>query len=180
MLKHPLCEQEKMSEGAASEKIDFYKVDVDEQEEIAKETGVRAMPTFMFFKDGQKVHEVQGAVPPALQVRTGSVLIELVRRLTLSDNICLPILSNVTCRPASPSSLRSHTSNVKCDRRSVWPNSQRAVLPFCGLHNCPRSQTVNSRACSVVRLPAHRPGPVPGVLSPADDASHGHGSDDSC
>merc|ERR1712039_573604 len=58
---------EKLSEGAIAEKVDFYKVDVDEQEEIAKETGVRAMPTFMFFKNGQKVHEVQGAVPQALQ-----------------------------------------------------------------------------------------------------------------
>jgi thioredoxin 1 len=41
--------------------IDFYKVDVDEAEEVAAKCGIRAMPTFQFFKDGRKVEEVRGA-----------------------------------------------------------------------------------------------------------------------
>ncbi|EAL91479.1 thioredoxin trx1 [Aspergillus fumigatus] len=45
----------------------FYEIDVDELSEVAAELGVRAMPTFMFFKDGQKVNEVVGANPPALE-----------------------------------------------------------------------------------------------------------------
>ncbi|EAW13003.1 thioredoxin family protein [Aspergillus clavatus NRRL 1] len=45
----------------------FYEIDVDELSDIAAELGVRAMPTFMFFKDGQKVNEVVGANPPALE-----------------------------------------------------------------------------------------------------------------
>jgi len=59
---------EKYSESAEfSDGIDFYKVDVDEQEQIAAEVGIRAMPTFMSFKDGQKGKQVVGANPQALQ-----------------------------------------------------------------------------------------------------------------
>ncbi|EAW17665.1 thioredoxin family protein [Aspergillus fischeri NRRL 181] len=45
----------------------FYEIDVDELSEVAAELGVRAMPTFMFFKGGEKVNEVVGANPPALE-----------------------------------------------------------------------------------------------------------------
>ncbi|PGH26933.1 thioredoxin [Polytolypa hystricis UAMH7299] len=41
--------------------VGFYKVDVDEVPDVAQELGVRAMPTFFFFKDGQKVDTVVGA-----------------------------------------------------------------------------------------------------------------------
>jgi thioredoxin 1 len=39
----------------------FLKVDVDQAQEIAAEYRVRAMPTFMFFKAGQKVDSFEGA-----------------------------------------------------------------------------------------------------------------------
>lgn len=45
----------------------FIKLDVDEVPDVAQELGVRAMPTFMIFKDGEKVGEVVGANPPALK-----------------------------------------------------------------------------------------------------------------
>lgn len=45
----------------------FYKVDVDEVPDLAQELSVRAMPTFMLFKDGEKVGEVVGANPVALE-----------------------------------------------------------------------------------------------------------------
>lgn len=41
--------------------IKFYKVDVDKADGVAQELNVRAMPTFMFFKGGEKVTEVVGA-----------------------------------------------------------------------------------------------------------------------
>jgi len=49
------------------DRVDFYKIDVDEVPEVAQELNVRAMPTFMFFKDGQKVDEVVGANTKALR-----------------------------------------------------------------------------------------------------------------
>lgn len=39
----------------------FVKVDVDAQDKIAQMCGIRAMPTFQFFKDGKKVDELMGA-----------------------------------------------------------------------------------------------------------------------
>ncbi|MCJ1342125.1 Cytoplasmic thioredoxin isoenzyme 2 [Peltigera leucophlebia] len=45
----------------------FYKIDVDEHPEIAAELEVRAMPTFIFFKDGQKIQQVVGANKPAIE-----------------------------------------------------------------------------------------------------------------
>lgn len=36
--------------------------------EVAQELGVRAMPTFLLFKDGEKLTEVVGANPKALEI----------------------------------------------------------------------------------------------------------------
>ncbi|KAF2129566.1 putative thioredoxin [Dothidotthia symphoricarpi CBS 119687] len=45
----------------------FYKLDVDEVPDVAQELGIRAMPTFLLFKDGVRVQEVVGANPSALE-----------------------------------------------------------------------------------------------------------------
>ncbi|KAF2143778.1 uncharacterized protein K452DRAFT_285818 [Aplosporella prunicola CBS 121167] len=45
----------------------FYKLDVDEIPDVAQELGIRAMPTFLLFKGGEKVGEVVGANPKALE-----------------------------------------------------------------------------------------------------------------
>jgi len=45
----------------------FYKLDVDEVPDVAQDLGIRAMPTFLLFKDGVKVAEVVGANPKALE-----------------------------------------------------------------------------------------------------------------
>lgn len=47
--------------------VHFIKLDVDEIPDVAQELGIRAMPTFLIFKDGEKVGEVVGANPPALR-----------------------------------------------------------------------------------------------------------------
>ena len=45
----------------------FYKLDVDEVPDVAQELGVRAMPTFMVFRNGEKVGEVVGANQKSLE-----------------------------------------------------------------------------------------------------------------
>jgi len=45
----------------------FVKLDVDEVPDVAQELGIRAMPTFLIFKNGEKLNEIVGANPKALQ-----------------------------------------------------------------------------------------------------------------
>lgn len=45
----------------------FYKIDVDEVPDVAQELSIRAMPTFMLFKKGEKVAEIVGANEGALR-----------------------------------------------------------------------------------------------------------------
>ena len=54
-------------ESSLSKNIDFVKFDVDELPDLTGELGVRAMPTFFVFKGGEKVDELVGANPQALQ-----------------------------------------------------------------------------------------------------------------
>jgi thiol-disulfide isomerase/thioredoxin len=74
--------------------VQYYKVDVDEQSDISQEVGIRAvrlffyfimrvcgsdflpmrmtqMPTFVAFKNGEKIDELVGANPGGLEVRHG-------------------------------------------------------------------------------------------------------------
>ncbi|KAK9449859.1 thioredoxin-like protein [Limtongia smithiae] len=57
-----------------TEGIEFYKIDVDEVSDVASEVGIRAMPTFMLFKNGQKIKEIVGANPTALKTAITSSL----------------------------------------------------------------------------------------------------------
>lgn len=47
----------------------FLKVDVDECQQTANDYKVQAMPTFMFFKNGQKIDSIRGADPEALEAK---------------------------------------------------------------------------------------------------------------
>lgn len=50
----------------------FVKVDVDEASDVSGEAGVRAMPTFMKYKNGAKADEFSGADPAKLKAMVAS------------------------------------------------------------------------------------------------------------
>ncbi|TQN71096.1 Thioredoxin, partial [Colletotrichum shisoi] len=56
-----------LSNEEANSKIHFVKIDVDEVPDVSQELGIRAMPTFLIFDDGEKAQEIVGANPPALK-----------------------------------------------------------------------------------------------------------------
>lgn len=60
-------EVDKLAEEFADKGVSFYQFDVDENEDIAQELGVRVMPTFSIFKDGDIQDGVSGARPKALR-----------------------------------------------------------------------------------------------------------------
>lgn len=47
--------------------IHFAKFDVDEAPQLSMDLGIRAMPTFLFYRNGEKVDEFVGANPNALK-----------------------------------------------------------------------------------------------------------------
>lgn len=57
---------EKLAETDASGNTIYAKVDVDQQEDITQEAGIRVMPTFITFRNGNKVDELLGADPSRL------------------------------------------------------------------------------------------------------------------
>ena len=44
-------------------KVDFVKLNVDENPQISMKYGIRSIPTLLVFKDGKPVDQVVGAVP---------------------------------------------------------------------------------------------------------------------
>ncbi|KAJ4845023.1 hypothetical protein Tsubulata_041655 [Turnera subulata] len=63
--KHIAPALEKLAKGMP--RVTFLKVDVDELKSVADEWEVRAMPTFLCFKDGRVVEKIVGANKEKLQ-----------------------------------------------------------------------------------------------------------------
>jgi thioredoxin 1 len=57
---------EKLAESLTS--IQFFKVDVDESQDLVNQFDISAMPTFVFLKDGKEVKRVEGADMRELEV----------------------------------------------------------------------------------------------------------------
>lgn len=43
-------------------KVNFVKIDIDQEPELAQKLDIQALPTFLFFKDGQEVHRMRGLI----------------------------------------------------------------------------------------------------------------------
>ena len=43
--------------------VDFYRVNVDDNQELAGQFGIRSIPTLLIFDEGDKVDEIVGSVP---------------------------------------------------------------------------------------------------------------------
>ncbi|PBK78360.1 related to thioredoxin [Armillaria ostoyae] len=56
----------KLSEKSDYAGVDFYTVDGDEQPDIMDELQISSMPTFIAFKDGNKIGSSLGAIPKNL------------------------------------------------------------------------------------------------------------------
>lgn len=56
----------KLSEKSEYAGVDFYTVDGDEQPDIMDELQISSMPTFVAFKDGNKIGTSLGAIPKNL------------------------------------------------------------------------------------------------------------------
>ncbi|KAF2011527.1 thioredoxin-like protein [Aaosphaeria arxii CBS 175.79] len=48
-------------------KLAFVKINVDEQQEVARPYAIQSIPTFIVFKDGKPIDTIKGANPPALK-----------------------------------------------------------------------------------------------------------------
>ncbi|KAJ7278051.1 thioredoxin-like protein [Mycena rebaudengoi] len=57
---------EKFSDKPENAKLAFYKIDTEENERAMEEAGVRVMPSFMVFQNGNKIGESAGALPTPL------------------------------------------------------------------------------------------------------------------
>ncbi|KAJ7171799.1 thioredoxin [Mycena crocata] len=57
---------EKFSNLPGNSGLKFYKIDTEEVEQAMVESGVRVMPSFMVFKQGNKIGESAGALPTPL------------------------------------------------------------------------------------------------------------------
>ena len=51
---------QKISEGSDSSKIKFFMIDIDENEDIAKEFNIRSVPTFYLYKKKELIGQTSG------------------------------------------------------------------------------------------------------------------------
>ncbi|XP_034532154.1 thioredoxin-like isoform X2 [Notolabrus celidotus] len=58
---------EALSKKPENSNVVFLKVDVDDASEVAQECKVNSMPTFQFYKNGEKIEEFSGADGPKLE-----------------------------------------------------------------------------------------------------------------
>ncbi len=56
------------------DRITIYKVDVDQEQALAWQQWITAMPTLHFYKDGKFIEEVKGLNPPAIEKAINGII----------------------------------------------------------------------------------------------------------
>lgn len=51
----------KLKEGLQTDKIKFYLIDIDENDDLCEKCGITSVPTFILFKDKKEVGQRKGA-----------------------------------------------------------------------------------------------------------------------
>mmetsp|Transcript_24941 Transcript_24941/g.57617 ORF Transcript_24941/g.57617 Transcript_24941/m.57617 type:complete len:87 (+) Transcript_24941:690-950(+) len=54
--------------------VEFVKVDVDDANDVSSKCGIRSMPTFQFYKGGEKVDDFSGANKDILEKKVKSLM----------------------------------------------------------------------------------------------------------
>ncbi|CAB1351528.1 unnamed protein product [Coregonus sp. 'balchen'] len=62
-----------LSEKPENKNVVFLKVDVDEAADVAKHCDIKCMPTFHFYKNGEKVDEFSGANQATLEEKVNAL-----------------------------------------------------------------------------------------------------------
>ena len=51
----------KLKDGLQTDKIKFYLIDIDENDDLCEKCGITSVPTFILFKDKKEVGQTKGA-----------------------------------------------------------------------------------------------------------------------
>ena len=51
----------KLEEGISTEKLEFIKIDIDENDEFSDKNDIRSVPTFLLYKDNEVKDRITGA-----------------------------------------------------------------------------------------------------------------------
>ncbi len=81
--------------NSAPGKFAFVKVNVDEQREISSQYRVTAMPTFLVFKDGQKIEEIRGADPRKIKAAVDKATSDIKSEATQATQAAQPEATKV-------------------------------------------------------------------------------------